>query len=54
MTSEGEISSKQSHDVEVWDWDPCQSFGLEMICIDVIVDFALAIWLGVRSRRRLG
>lgn len=51
MTSEGEISSKRSHDVEAWDWDPCQSFGLEMICMDVIVDVALAVWFGVRSGR---
>lgn len=43
MPSEGEISSKQSHDVEGWDWDQGPSFGLEMICVDVNVDLALAV-----------
>ena len=45
VPSEGEIARKQSHDIEVWDWDQCQSFGLEMIWVDGIVDFVLAVWL---------
>lgn len=43
MPSEEEISSKQSHDIEGWDWDQGQSFGLQMIRINAIVDLALAV-----------